>query len=317
MIFFIYSLSLLHLTRHFIRSTASVSSPPLLPDLPHITIQLPIYNEGALATRLLQHIAAFDYPKEKLHIQILDDSTDIFTTALCTQQAAQLLQRGFCAEHLHRPHREGFKAGALRAALPAAQGELIAIFDADFIPAPDWLLRCVPYFQQYPQLGMLQTRWSHLNGSASWLTRVFAFALDAHFTLEQSGRQEAGHFINFNGTAGMWRKSCIVAAGNWSSDTLAEDLDLSYRAQLQGWQMRYVPDIQVAAELPANWSALRSQQFRWNKGGAENFVKLLPSLWKNKQVSWQNKIQGTLHLGGSTLFAVLGCSQYAIFCWYF
>jgi cellulose synthase/poly-beta-1,6-N-acetylglucosamine synthase-like glycosyltransferase len=250
--------------------------------------------------RLLENIAKMEYPKNKLEIQVLDDSTDE-SLKKTAQQIEILKQSGLDIKHIHRTNRTGFKAGALKEGLKTARGEFIAIFDADFLPKPDWLKRTIPYFKNN-KIGVVQTRWGHINRNYSLLTKIQAFALDAHFTLEQTGRNSKGHFINFNGTAGVWRKTCILDAGNWEGDTLTEDLDLSYRAQLNNWQFKYLEDVETPAELPVVVSAARSQQFRWNKGGAENFQKMLFRILKNKHISGKTKIHGLLHLLNSTMF---------------
>ena len=267
---------------------------------PAVTIQLPIFNELYVIKRLLTAITALEYPKELLEIQVLDDSTDE-SVALTAQLVAAYQNQGFTIEHLRRKERTGFKAGALKAGLTSAKGTLIAIFDADFIPPKDWLLRTVPYFKD-EKIGVVQTRWGHLNTNYSLLTKVQAFALDAHFTLEQTGRNSQGHFINFNGTAGIWRKACILDAGNWEGDTLTEDLDLSYRAQLKQWKFKYLEEIETPAELPVTISAVRSQQFRWNKGGAENFQKMIRKVWTHPQLSLATKFHASIHLLSSSMF---------------
>lgn len=272
-------------------------------DLPMVTVQLPIYNEQNVVRTLIEQVAQLSYPKDRLEIQVLDDSTDN-TTSIIRELVANLRSEGVLIVHHHRTHREGFKAGALKEGLKEANGEFIAIFDADFLPQRDWLLRTMPYFQE-PRIGIVQTRWGHSNRNHSILTRVQAFALDLHFSLEQMGRQALGVFMNFNGTAGIWRKSCILEAGNWSGTTLTEDLDLSYRAQLKGWRITYRPDIITPAELPQTVSAARSQQFRWNKGGAQNFKQLWRRLWKEKRLSVKEKIFGTTHLFSSSLFFIV------------
>ena len=223
--------------------------------------------------RLLDNIALMDYPKDKLEIQVLDDSTDE-TVATTKIHVDKLKAQGLDITQITRTNRQGFKAGALKEGLEIAKGEYIAIFDADFLPEPNWLKKTIPYFKD-SEIGVVQTRWGHINRDYSTLTKIQAFALDAHFTLEQVGRSSKGHFINFNGTAGVWRKDCILDAGNWEGDTLTEDLDLSYRAQLKNWKFKYLEDVETPAELPVVISAARSQQFRWNKGGAENFQKCL------------------------------------------
>ncbi len=289
----------------FSGSIAPITKNHILPlspveDLPHVTIQLPIYNEQNVIESLLEHVAALEYPKERLEIQVLDDSTDQ-TTVIIQDMVTQLSAQGLAIAHIHRTDRTGFKAGALKAGLTRAKGEFIAIFDADFQPQSDWLLRSMPYFDD-PKIGVVQTRWGHLNRQESILTRVQAFALDLHFSLEQMGRQASGVFMNFNGTAGIWRKSCIEDAGNWSGTTLTEDLDLSYRAQLKGWRIVYRPDIITPAELPQTVQAARGQQFRWNKGGAQNFKQLVRPLWRNPHIGLKEKLFGTAHLFSSSLF---------------
>jgi len=265
-----------------------------------VTVQLPVYNELYVMERLLNNIVKLDYPKHKLEIQVLDDSTDesVESTA---KQIKLLQEKGFDIQHIRRENRNGFKAGALKEGLAVAKGEFIAIFDADFLPKSDWLKRTIPYFKNN-KIGVVQTRWGHINREYSILTKVQAFALDAHFTLEQVGRNAKGHFINFNGTAGIWRKTCIIDAGNWEGDTLTEDLDLSYRAQLKNWEFKYLEDVETPAELPVVISAARSQQFRWNKGGAENFRKMIGHVFSSKNLSLKTKIHGMLHLLNSTMF---------------
>ena len=267
--------------------------------VPYVTIQLPVFNELYVMERLLDNIAQIEYPREKLEIQVLDDSTDesLESTALHVNRLQQL---GLDIKHITRTDRSGFKAGALKEGLKVANGEVIAIFDADFLPDADWLKKTVPYFVD-EKIGVVQTRWAHLNRDFSILTQVQAFALDAHFTLEQTGRNSKGHFINFNGTAGIWRRETILDAGNWEGDTLTEDLDLSYRAQLKKWKFKYLEDVTTPAELPIVISAARSQQFRWNKGGAENFRKMFKRV-VGSDMSAKSKLHGILHLLNSTMF---------------
>ena len=268
--------------------------------IPFITIQLPVYNELYVMKRLLKNISKLEYPREKLEIQVLDDSTDesIETTA---KHIKKIQEKGINIQHIRRSNRQGFKAGALKEGLKIAKGEFIAIFDADFLPKSDWLYQTVPYFKD-PKVGVVQTRWGHINRNYSTLTKIQAFALDAHFTLEQVGRNSKGHFINFNGTAGLWRKECIYDAGNWEGDTLTEDLDLSYRAQLKDWKFKYLEKVETPAELPVVISAARSQQFRWNKGGAENFQKMMKRVVLNKNSTFKTKIHSLLHLLNSSMF---------------
>ncbi len=304
-IIFAYSLSQLNLLFNYLRAQRKKDDSPKFdfsdPDqIPIITIQLPVYNELYVMERLLDNIALLEYPPEKLEIQVLDDSTDesFKTTA---QHISRLRENGLDITHISREDRSGFKAGALKEGLKIAKGEFIAIFDADFLPEPDWLQRTVPYFIDR-NIGVVQTRWGHINRNYSLLTKIQAFALDAHFTLEQVGRNSKGHFINFNGTAGIWRKQCIIDAGNWEGDTLTEDLDLSYRAQLKNWKFKYLENVETPAELPVVISAARSQQFRWNKGGAENFQKMSRRVVHSKSMSTKNKLHGILHLLNSTMF---------------
>lgn len=304
-IIFAYSLSQLNLLFNYLRAQNKKDDAPKFnfkdPDqIPFVTIQLPVYNELYVMERLLDNIALLDYPPEKLEIQVLDDSTDESLKST-KNHIARLHKKGLDIKHVTRSDRSGFKAGALKEGLKVATGEFIAIFDADFLPEPNWLKRTVPYFKDR-NIGVVQTRWGHINRDYSLLTRVQAFALDAHFTLEQVGRNSKGHFINFNGTAGLWRKQCIEDAGNWEGDTLTEDLDLSYRAQLKNWKFKYLEDVETPAELPVVISAARSQQFRWNKGGAENFQKMSKNVVKNKTISTKTKMHGILHLLNSTMF---------------
>ncbi len=269
-------------------------------NIPLITIQLPVYNELYVMERLLENIALINYPAGKLEIQVLDDSTDESLATTATH-IKKLKATGLDIVHITRTDRSGFKAGALKEGLKIAKGEFIAIFDADFLPQKNWLYRTIPYFKN-SEIGVVQTRWGHINRNYSLLTKVQAFALDAHFTLEQVGRNSKGHFINFNGTAGVWRKECILDAGNWEGDTLTEDLDLSYRAQLKNWKFKYLEDVETPAELPVVISAARSQQFRWNKGGAENFQKMAKRVLVSDNVSRKTKIHSLLHLLNSTMF---------------
>lgn len=299
-----YALSQLNLLFNYLQAQKKnkTSSHPILPtdELPYVTIQLPVFNELYVMDRLLENISLIEYPKDRLEIQVLDDSTDesLEITALKVEELQRL---GFDIQQIMRDDRSGFKAGALKEGLKIAKGEFIAIFDADFLPQPDWLLQTVGYFQD-PEIGVVQTRWSHLNRDYSILTKVQAFALDAHFTLEQVGRNSKGHFINFNGTAGIWRRQTIYDAGNWDGDTLTEDLDLSYRAQLRKWKFKYLEDVTTPAELPIVISAARSQQFRWNKGGAENFQKMFKRVLRSNTISTKTKFHGIIHLLNSTMF---------------
>jgi len=305
LLIFAYALMQLNLLFNYLRGKKSELDAPKFDltketETPYITIQLPVFNELYVMDRLLDNISKIEYPKHRLEIQVLDDSTDesLQNTA---KKVKELQEKGLDIQHITRTNRKGFKAGALKEGLAVAKGEFIAIFDADFLPEKDWLQKTVPFFKD-SEVGVVQTRWGHLNRDYSILTRVQAFALDVHFTLEQAGRNRKGHFINFNGTAGIWRKDCIIDAGNWQGDTLTEDLDLSYRAQMKNWKFKYLEDVETPAELPVVISAARSQQFRWNKGGAENFQKMLWRLLRTKGIPLKTKLHGVLHLLNSTMF---------------
>lgn len=284
-------MTLLYLRRR--RQTPPV--PPEPAQWPLVTVQAPIFNELHVVERLIQALAALDYPPDRLQIQLLDDSTDE-TTAVAAACIERQRGQGPAIELLHRQQRPGFKAGALAAAMPQVRGEVIAIFDADFVPAPDFLRRTVPYLLADPAIGFLQTRWSHLNAGYSLLTRMQALALDGHFVVEQTARQRSGWLFGFNGTAGLWRRTCIDDAGGWQSDTLCEDLDLSYRAQLRGWRGIYLPDVDAPAEIPPQLAALKRQQGRWATGSIQAFRKLaLPVVRSPRPLS--HKIEGLIHLG--------------------
>lgn len=264
-----------------------------------VTIQLPLYNELYVAERLIKATCEIEYPKDKLEIQVLDDSTDE-TTEIVANIVKQKQAEGFDIQHIRRGTREGFKAGALKYGLERAKGEFVAIFDADFIPHKDFLKRTLSFFTD-EKVGLVQTRWEHLNGDYSILTKAQALALDGHFVIEQTVRNKAGFFINFNGTGGIWRKSCIEDAGNWHADTLTEDLDLSYRAQLKGWRFVFLKDFTSPAELPSEINALKSQQFRWTKGAVETAKKILPLVWKS-DIPLRVKLQSTFHLTNNLVF---------------
>ncbi len=305
LLIFFYSLAQLNLLVNYLGNKKINEEAPkynlLDPkEIPYVTIQLPVYNEEYVMERLLENISKIEYPKSKLEIQVLDDSTD--DTVIRTAERINALRaEGLDIQHIRRQNREGFKAGALKKGLEIAKGDFIAIFDADFLPDSDWLKKTVIFFKD-KEIGVVQTRWGHINRNYSTLTKIQAFALDAHFTLEQVGRNAKGHFINFNGTAGIWRKECILDAGNWEGDTLTEDLDLSYRAQLKNWKFKYLEDVETPAELPVVISAARSQQFRWNKGGAENFRKTVWSVLNAKNISFKTKFHGVMHLLNSSMF---------------
>ncbi len=268
-------------------------------DLPVITIQLPLFNELYVTERLLNSVCNLHYPKNKLEIQVLDDSTDE-SLALAIKLVEAKVALGFDIKHITREKNTGFKAGALQNGLTKAKGEFIAIFDADFLPEQDFLQQLIPYFND-TKIGMVQSRWGHINKDFSLLTKVQGFGLDGHFTVEQTGRNSAQLFMNFNGTAGIWRKKCIEEAGGWQHDTLTEDLDLSYRAQIKGWEFKYVEDVSTPAELPVELNAFKSQQHRWTKGAIETSKKMVSEVWK-ADVGLKRKIFASLHLLNSYAF---------------
>jgi cellulose synthase/poly-beta-1,6-N-acetylglucosamine synthase-like glycosyltransferase len=255
--------------------------PPPLAQLPRVTVQLPIYNEMYVADRLIDAVCEMDYPRHLLEIQVLDDSTDE-TTEIAELAVRRHAARGFDISYLHRVDRTGYKAGALEAGLKLAKADFIAIFDADFIPPKDFLLKTLPHFDA-PDVGMVQARWGHINQDYSLLTKIQSILLDAHFVLEHGGRNRAGCFFNFNGTAGIWRRDAIDTAGGWQHDTLTEDLDLSYRAQLIGWRFKFLPDVVSPAEVPVEMNSFKSQQHRWAKGSIQTFMKLMPRILRSDQ----------------------------------
>ncbi len=307
---FLYSLVQLNLAIQFTRSyKRKLKKPEIAEDQwPHVTIQLPVYNELYVIERLIDAVCAFDYPKDKLEIQLLDDSTDE-SLEVGRKKVEEWRAKGIDITQIKREKNTGFKAGALAYGLEYCKGEFVAIFDADFVPRVDFLRQTIPFFYLHDKVGVVQTRWEHLNEDYSLLTRLQAFGLDAHFTVEQMGRNMDHHFINFNGTAGVWRKSTIADAGGWESDTITEDLDLSYRAQLKGWEFVYLPEIGSPAELPAEMNALKAQQFRWTKGAAECTMKNMGKVVKSKNISFGTKVHGAFHLLNSVVFLfILGCS---------
>jgi cellulose synthase/poly-beta-1,6-N-acetylglucosamine synthase-like glycosyltransferase len=260
-----------------------------------VTVQLPVYNEYYTIERLIGAVAQFDYPRDRLQAQVLDDSTDDTTLSL-RRLVDQYRAQGLDIELIHRADRAGFKAGALDNGLKTATGDLIAVFDADFFPAPDWLKRTVPQFADL-NLGCLQTRWGHLNQKYSLFTRAVALGIDGHFMIEQTARSRSNLFLNFNGTAGLWRRACIEDAGGWKADTLTEDLDLSYRAQMRGWRVGYMPEVVVPAEIPAQIEAFKRQQFRWAKGSIQTARKLVPALF-NADIPEHVRLLGVIHITG-------------------
>ncbi len=272
--------------------------------LPKVTVQLPIFNEVYVVERLLRSVSEVDYPRNLLQIQVLDDSTDD-TREVTASSVKELRQRGFDVQLIHRVDRTGFKAGALAVGLESAAGEFICILDADFVAPPDLLQRTIHFFTD-PKIGMIQSRWGHLNRGYSLLTRMQAMFLDGHLLLEQTARSRSGRFFNFNGTAGLWRRSCIEEAGGWQHDTLCEDLDLSYRAQLVGWKFIFLPDVVTPAELPVDMNGFKSQQHRWTKGSIQTCKKLLPRIWRS-ELPFAIKAEATGHLVSNFAYLLLAC----------
>ncbi len=295
----LYCLMQFHLLYHFIRGDKDEFTGLDPEDLPMVTVQLPMFNEKYVVKRLIDNIASLDYPKEKLEIQVLDDSTDD-TVSISQERVDHYKNLGYNIELLTRTDRTGYKAGALKEATPKAKGDFIAIFDADFLPEKNFLQKCMPFFND-PSIGVVQTRWGHINEDYSLLTRLQAFQLNVHFTVEQAGREGGDLLLQFNGTAGVWRKKTIEDAGGWSADTLTEDLDLSYRAQMKGWKIRFLEEVISPAELPAEMGGLKSQQFRWMKGGAETARKMLPAVWKS-DLGLFKKLHASAHLLSSSIF---------------
>jgi cellulose synthase/poly-beta-1,6-N-acetylglucosamine synthase-like glycosyltransferase len=273
-------------------------------DLPTVTVQVPVFNERHVINRAIDAVAALDYPRDRLQIQILDDSRDD-TTRLARERAAFHRSKGLDIEVLRRVDRDGFKAGALARGLDQARGDAIAIFDADFRPYPDFLLQTVPHFLERPRLGFVQVRWSHLNGDYSPLTRAQAIAFDGHFVVEQTARNRSGLLINFNGTAGVWRRACIEESGGWEADTLTEDLDLGYRAQLAGWETLYLLEVDAPAELPPQIAAFRRQQARWTQGSVQTLRKLMGPVLRSRQLSLIQKGMALLHLSSYLSHALM------------
>jgi cellulose synthase/poly-beta-1,6-N-acetylglucosamine synthase-like glycosyltransferase len=276
--------------------------PPAPEPWPVVTVQLPLYNEMYVAQRLIDAVCRFDYPRDRLEIQVLDDSTDE-TRELVAQVVEDWQRRGVTIHHLHRRQRDGYKAGALAAGLEAARGDLVAVFDADFIPPTDFLRRTVPHFQQ-PRIGMVQACWEHLNRDFSLLTRVQAILLDGHFRIEHAARNRSGCFFNFNGTAGIWRRQAIEEAGGWQHDTLTEDLDLSYRSQLAGWEFLYLPDLGAPSELPVDIHGFKAQQHRWAMGSIQTGRKLLGRLLTAK-LALRVKGEALVHLTNNLSYPLM------------
>lgn len=308
---FVYGLNFYYLAYHARKQhgALTLTTHQMLKTLPSVTVQLPIYNEWYVAERLIEAAASLDYPRHLLEIQVLDDSTDD-TVSLVSRVVGRLKAQGLDVRHLHRAQRKGYKAGALAEGLKIAKGEFIAIFDADFIPASDFLHRILPRFDS-DRVAFVQARWGHLNRSHSLLTFLQSLSIDAHFAVEQLARSRLDYWFNFNGTAGVWRKSAIVDAGGWKAETLTEDLDLSYRAFLRGWSARYAGDIEVQAELPVSFSAYRRQQNRWARGSFECAIRYIPLIW-NSNAPLARKLQSSLHLTGYVihLMMLLMCLLY-------
>ncbi len=284
------------------RHIVSQSPTVMVGEFPFVTVQAPIFNEQFVVERLIDALVEIDYPRDKLQIQVLDDSTDE-TVELAAERVSVHRKAGINIVHIHRTNRQGFKAGALEEALSSAEGELIAIFDADFLPPSDFLKNVVPHFSS-SEIGMVQTRWQHLNRDHNLLTRVQSIMLDAHFGIEQVARSQTGAFFNFNGTAGIWRKETIIDAGGWRADTLTEDLDLSYRAQLKNWQFLYLHEVGCPSELPVEMAAFKTQQHRWAKGAIEVMKRVLRTVWKSP-VGMHTKIEATFHLTGNFSYMLM------------
>ncbi len=279
-------------------------------ELPVVTVQLPVFNERHVVARLLKAVSEMDYPQEKLHIQFLDDSTDD-TVEIAREECQKLTKRGFDVEFIHRVDRTGFKAGALENGMKTAKGEFIFILDADFVPNANVLMEMIHHFTD-EKVGLIQTRWGHLNRTFNLLTRVQAMFLDGHLELEQTARNRSGRFFTFNGTAGIWRKSCIEAAGGWEHDTLTEDMDLSYRAQLRGWKFIFLNEVETPAELPVDMNGFKNQQHRWTKGSIQVCKKVLPQIWRSKFPLYI-KLEATAHLTANLAYLLLFLLLFLIF----
>lgn len=315
-VFFIYSLALAVVTLYclmqllllyhyekFHRRKAKLKQAERLSgradEWPYVTIQLPVFNEMYVAERLIDNIMQIDYPSERFEVQVLDDSTDE-TLHIIRRKVVEYRAKGFHIVQVQRRERKGFKAGALKAAMPLVKGDFIAIFDADFLPKPDFLKKTLVYFQD-KKVGAVQTRWEHLNEDYSLITRLQALQLNVHFRIEQQGRQAGNYLLQFNGTAGIWRRQAIEDAGGWEADTLTEDLDLSMRAQLRGWRIVYLEEVGSPAELPSEMNGLKSQQFRWMKGGAETARKMLPAVWRSS-LSLEQKLLASMQLCAGSIY---------------
>ncbi len=292
----LYGLQATALLFLYLRHKGKRITRPQVDGWPSVTVQLPIYNERYVVPRLLDAVSRLKYPRGLLEIQILDDSDDR-THAIIEGYARKYQEKGVPVRLIHRTDRTGYKAGALAHGLKSASGDLVAVFDADFVPPEDWLLRTVPHFVGDPHLGFLQTRWGHLNPDYSRLTKAQRLALDGHFVVEQVARSRSGLLMNFNGTAGIWRKECILQSGGWSAETLSEDMDLSFRAQLRGWKGAYLPDVVAPAELPPQLAAFKRQQFRWARGSTQVLRKLGGEILRS-DLPWWARLEAILHLAG-------------------
>ena len=300
----IFGLHRYHLVYLYLKNKNRKRTEPLAQfgQLPRVTVQLPIYNEMFVVERLIDSVTRIDYPKELLEIQVLDDSTDE-TRHIAEKKVESFRKTGSDIHYIHRDNRAGFKAGALEEGLRVAKGDYIAIFDADFIPDPDFLNKTIHYFTE-PKVGMVQTRWGHINREYSHLTQVEAMILDGHFVMEHGARSRSGRFFNFNGTAGIWRRQTIEESGGWEHDTLTEDTDLSYRAQMKGWEFVYLPDVVCPAELPVEMNGFKSQQFRWAKGLVQTGVKLLPRIFRSR-LPWRIKTEAAFHLTANCSYPLM------------
>ena len=308
----IYGWHRYYLVYLYMKNKDKVPPPPApLAELPRVTVQLPIFNEMYVADRLIGAVCELDYPRELLEIQVLDDSTDE-TRDIAELAVRRYASKGFDIKYLHRVDRIGFKAGALEGGLKEASGEFIAIFDADFVPPEDFLMRTLPHFATDPKIGMVQARWGHINQDYSLLTKIQAILLDAHFVLEHGGRNRAGCFFNFNGTAGIWRREVIPDAGGWQHDTLTEDLDLSYRAQLRGWRFVFLPDLVAPAEVPVEMNSFKSQQHRWAKGSIQTCMKLLPRILRSN-LPFGVKAEAFFHLSANFNYLLMSVLSILMF----
>jgi cellulose synthase/poly-beta-1,6-N-acetylglucosamine synthase-like glycosyltransferase len=299
----VYGLHRYFLVAMFLRvKRRTPPSPATMADLPRVTVQLPMYNEEWVARRIIEQTCRLDYPRDRLEIQVLDDSTDA-TRDIARNTVEQMRAAGHDIVYIRRENRHGYKAGALEEGLRQAKGDFIAIFDADFLPPPQMLRETIHYFSD-PEVGMVQTRWDHLNRDLSLLTQAQAVLLDGHFVIEHTARNRSGRYMSFNGTAGIWRKQAITDAGGWQHDTLTEDLDLSYRAQIRGWRFVFLPGLTSPAELPPEMNAFKAQQHRWTKGGAQTCLKLLPQVLRGR-AGWRVKLEAFFHLTSCAVYVLM------------